>query len=32
MTKASGVVIQPRETPKPPVVGFFFYFLSTVLH
>jgi hypothetical protein len=30
MTKASGVVIQPREPPKLPVVGFFF-FLFTVL-
>jgi hypothetical protein len=30
MTKASGVVIQPREPPKLPVVGFSF-FLFTVL-
>jgi hypothetical protein len=25
MTKASGVVIQPREPPKLPVVGFSFF-------
>jgi hypothetical protein len=30
MTKASGVVIQPREPPKLPVVGLSF-FLFTVL-
>jgi hypothetical protein len=27
MTKASGVVIQPREPPKLPVVGFSFFYL-----
>jgi hypothetical protein len=31
MTKAPRVVIQLRETQKPPVVGFSFYVLSIVL-